>query len=90
MELPINLIKYLNENEWNLEYKSEKQQYEGGLMSYYHYTKNVKRYDNIFHLFIEEYDNGNVEVQLGEDGNEQDSEFFKLRNLVSVLKKRGL
>ena len=51
----------------------------------YHYSINLSDIENNFYI-----NNGNVEVQLGEDGNEQDSEFFKLRNLVSVLKKRGL
>lgn len=84
------LIKYLEENNWQLIYKAEDNQEETELKFYYHYTKEVKKWDSIYHIFIEGYCDGEVTVELGEDNNQQDSEVFKLRNLVSVLKRRGL
>ena len=84
------LIKYLEENNWQLIYNVEDNQEETELKFYYHYTKEVKKWDSIYHIFIEGYKNDEVIVELGEDNNQQDSEVFKLRNLVSVLKRRGL
>lgn len=84
------LIKYLEENNWQLVYKVEDNKDKTELKFYYHYTKEVKKWDSMHHIFIEGYKDGEVTVEIGEENNQQDSEVFKLRNLVSVLKRRGL
>ena len=38
------LIKYLEDNNWELVYKSENNQEETALKFYYHYTKEVKKW----------------------------------------------
>ena len=76
------LIKYLKDNNWKLIYKTEDNQEETELKFYYHYIKEVHKWDSIYHIFIEGYNNGEVIVEVGEDNNQQDSEILKLRNLV--------
>ena len=80
MNINNRIVEYLNNNNWEVVYETD------GLL---HYTKFA--HNTLHHLFVSYYkDTNSYEVELGLGENQDNSEFFKLRNLVSVLKRRNI
>jgi len=80
MNISQNIIDYLNKSNWNLVFNEE---------TLLHYTK--EKNFNIYHLYIQRLTNCNeYEVELGIGETQDNSEIFKLRNIISVLKRRDL
>jgi hypothetical protein len=80
MNISKNIIKYLNKNNWNLIFEDE---------NLLHYTKLNDL--TVYHLYIQYLKNcDEYQVELGQGETQDNSELFKLRNLVSILKKRNI
>jgi hypothetical protein len=80
MNISKNIIKYLNENNWNLLLDDE---------NLLHYTK--EKNFNTYHLYIQYLKNCNeYEVELGIGDTQDNSKGYKIRNIVSVLKRKNL
>lgn len=79
MNIGKNIVKYLDNTGWE-------NVYEGAFMHHYKILKD----DNVHHLYITYLESSDeYEVELGVGDTQDTSEIFKLRNIVSVLKRRG-
>jgi hypothetical protein len=75
-----NITNYLDENNWNIAFSEN---------TMIHYTK--LKDSSIYHLYILYLTNCNeYQVELGVGESQDSSQLFKLRNIVSVLKRKNI
>ena len=80
MRIQKSITNYLADNGWRIVYK-------GDVLIHYQKLKD----ETINHLYVTYFpDRNEYEVELGFGENQSNSKMYKLRNIVSILKKQGL